>query len=96
MTLNEDIEYEKCKYCHQAMQKVDCAKKHENNVIDDEHDYTFSIHEFITFLLWVISLFVSSYKEKLEQHKYKITCVNKDCLGYLNGCYVNRKINILS
>ncbi len=80
----EEREYGQCKYCHQTMKKVDCAKEGKNT------EYDFSIHEFITFVLWLVSLFFSSYKEKLEKHKFKITCVNKDCIGYLDGCYVNK------
>ena len=80
----ENLEYKQCKYCHQPMKKVECAKEEKCN------KYSFTIHEVITFILWFISLFFNSYKEKLEKHKFKITCVNRDCIGYLDDCYVNK------
>ena len=86
----ENIKYEPCKYCHKTMKKVNCAEEEQNI------DYAFSIHEFVTFVLWFVSLFKHSYKEKLEKHKFKITCVNKDCIGYLDGCYVNKHIRKFS
>ena len=73
-----------CKYCHKPQEKVECSKYHE----DDEYD--FSIHEVITFVLFTISVFLPSFKKKLDKHKYKMTCTNKDCIDYLKGCYVNR------
>jgi len=82
--LVEDLHKISCKYCHHILKKVDCAKQEEND------DYDFSIHEVISFVLWIISFFIHSYKDKLEKHKFKTTCVNKDCIGYLDGCYVNK------
>ena len=73
-----------CKYCHKPLQKIECPKEDENS------EYDMNIHEFVTFILWFISLFVTSYKKKLEEHKFKITCVNEDCIGYLDGCMVNK------
>jgi hypothetical protein len=82
--LVEDLHKISCKYCHHMLKKVDCAK--EGGSDDDD----FSIHEVISFVLWIISFFIHSYKDKLEKHKFKTTCVNKDCIGYLDGCYVNK------
>jgi len=79
------MENQLCKYCKQPKEKIDCAKYDKGC-----YDCVFSIHEGITFILFILSLFFSSYKEKLEKHKYKVTCVNKDCIGYLDGCYVNK------
>ena len=80
-----------CKYCRQPLQEVDCAKC--NKVIGD---LGLSIHEVITFIYWVISLFIGSYKDKLIKHKYKTTCVNKDCINYLKGCWVNKHLYTFS
>jgi len=73
-----------CQYCHKKLKKVECSKFND----DTESDVSF--HEVVTFLFWVLSLFIVSYKKKLEEHKFKITCVNKDCIGYLDGCMVNK------
>ena len=73
-----------CKYCHKPLEKVECSK------FNDSSEYDISFHEFFTFILWFISLFIDSYKKKLKEHKFKITCTNKDCIGYLDGCMVNK------
>jgi hypothetical protein len=73
-----------CAYCHMPQEKVECSK-YENN---DEYDFSF--HEVITFVLSIISIFLPSFKKKLNNHKYKITCTNKDCIDYLKDCYVRR------
>ena len=78
-----------CKYCHKPLEKIDCAKYEKSD------EYAFSIHESITFVLYLISLFLPSYRDKLEKHKYKITCINKDCIEYLKGCYVNKHSNTI-
>lgn len=81
---NENETRNLCKYCHKLLEKVDCAKYEQSD------EYAFSIHEVITFVLYVISLFLPSFRDKVEKHKYKITCTNKDCIEYLKGCYVNK------
>ena len=73
-----------CQYCRKKLEKVECSKE-----CDDSED-GMDIHEIVTFVFWIISLFISSYKKKLEEHKFKITCINKDCIGYLDGCMVNK------
>jgi len=73
-----------CKYCHKPLEKIKCPKE------DEDSEYAMNIHESVTFILWLISLFVTSYKKKLEEHKFKTTCVNEDCIGYLDGCMVNK------
>ena len=73
-----------CKYCHKPLKKIECPKE------DEDSEYGMNIHELVTFILWFISLFVTSYKKKLEEHKFKITCVNEDCIGYFDGCMVNK------
>jgi len=84
-TLNELNKKEKsCQYCHKKLERIECSK------FDNISEYDISIHEVITFVFWLISLFISSYKKKLEEHKFKITCINKDCIGYLDGCMVNK------
>ena len=85
--IKEKVEYDLCQYCHKPKQKVDCVKEGRRLMgsIDG-----YSIHEFIAFILWFLSLFFKSYKKKLEEHRFKITCANKDCIGYLDGCYVNK------
>ena len=61
-----------CQYCHKQLEKIECPKENGNG------EYSMNIHEAVTFILWFISLFVASYKKRLKEHKFKITCmVNK-------------------
>ncbi len=85
--IKEETEYDLCQYCHKPKQKVDCVKEGRRLMCGEDG---YSIHEFTSAVLWFISLFFKSYKEKLEAHRFKVTCVNKDCIGYLDGCYVNK------
>jgi len=72
-----------CPYCKKPLETIECAKYHAD-------EDTFSFHEAITFVLYVISLVLPSFRKRLNDHKYKTTCTNKDCIGYLDGCYVNK------
>jgi len=83
----ENSEYGICKYCHKPKQKVDCIKE-GRKLMGSEDGYSF--HEAIAFVLWFLSLFFDSFKKRLDNHKFKVTCYNKDCIGYLEGCYVNK------
>ena len=73
-----------CQYCHKQLEKIECPKENGNG------EYSMNIHEVISVILWFISLFVASYKKRLKEHKFKITCINEDCIGYLDGCMVNK------
>ena len=84
--IKEKVEYELCQYCHKPKQKVDCIKVGRELMCDD----CYSIHEATSGLLWFLSLFFNSYKKRLEAFRFKVTCANKDCIGYLDGCYVNK------
>ena len=80
----EDNSVKSCQYCHKKLEKVECSR------FNNSSEYDISFHEIVTFVFWFVSLFIASYKEKLKAHKFKITCTNKDCIGYLNGCMVNK------
>jgi len=71
---------QKCKYCKKDLQKIDCLKFNKN--IED----TISIHSAIVLLLTIVSFIYKPAKTALAKFRYKITCVNKDCIGYLDEC----------
>jgi len=74
-----------CQYCHQPLQRLECA------CYDDEDSEYISIHACKGGVLWFLSLFLPSYKKRLEEHRFKITCANEECIGYLDGCMVNKR-----
>lgn len=78
---------DKCKYCKHQLEEVECAK------YDEYEECDFSFHEVIGFVYWILSFVLSSYKIKLNEHKYKITCINIDCIGYLAGCVIQKRSN---
>jgi len=79
---------QKCKYCKKDLQKIDCLKYSK-----DTQDGV-SIHKVIVILLTMISYIYKPAKSTLANFRYKTTCTNKDCIGYLDGCCcVNKHSN---
>ena len=83
--MKEEKNVKSCQYCRKKLKRIDSLEEDENS------EYNINIHELITFILWFISLFLVSYKKRLEEHKLKMTCINKDCIGYLDGYTIGDK-----
>jgi len=76
-----------CKYCHKPLEQTRCP--------EDTSDSFFFLSFFLEFLGFVVSIIVlllsylSKHVNKPDRTKGKqiITCTNKDCIDYLNGCF---------
>ena len=77
---------QKCKYCNRDLQKIDCLKYSKD--IED----TISIHKAIVLFLSIVSFFYMPAKNILSSFRYKITCINRDCIGYLDKCCCVNKL----
>ncbi len=83
---------ELCKYCKEPLKKVDCLKFDRNSC-----EFSFksiacelSIHKAISIILYIISIFYKAYRVKYMNFRYKKVCANKNCLAYLDGCFISK------
>jgi len=64
-----------CKYCHKELKEVECPK--EENILSN-----LPLPEII-----LIPIILFSWIFSKKENKKIITCNNKDCINYLNGCF---------
>ena len=75
-----------CNYCRRKFAKYNCAKLRQE---DDFFDTLINIWLLIEIPFIFISayLFRKSKDDKLEKRGIVYTCVNEDCIGYLDECH---------
>ncbi len=84
-----------CKYCKNELQEFDCYTLHS--------DYKSTKNKFLQLLLDIFMIIetpffylLSSLNKEVTNDKVKksgkiTTCLNKNCIGYLDGCYGKNK-----
>ena len=73
-----------CKYCHKELEEVECPK-------DTSKDNLVSSLPLPDIILIPIEILSYFFSKKDKKRKKIVTCNNKDCIDYLNGCFKRKK-----
>ncbi|WP_428025569.1 hypothetical protein [Arcobacter sp.] len=75
-----------CKYCNKPLEKVKCPK---NNALLENIlllDFLSDLKNWTVSLLGLLLFSFSKKANKKDEKDLIITCTNKDCINYLDGC----------
>ncbi len=79
-----------CKYCGKELHEFDCSSLSTKNEIPTNKflRWIYKVFMIIEMPLTFLQLFVveTSKNRKFEEAGKIITCTNRDCIGYLEGC----------